>query len=88
MILLNPGGPGASGVSEALTSAALIQTVIGTNWDIVGFDTRGMWLSEPVANCSGNVIPAQNITLNSRSVPRVSDEFYNGLIQSGKEIGE
>jgi len=86
-ILLNPGGPGASGVSEALEGAALIQSVIGTNWDIVGFDTRGTWLSEPVANCSGNVIPYQNITLSSRSVPRVSDDFYNEFIQSGNEIG-
>lgn len=88
MILLNPGGPGASGVSEALNNATLIQTIVGTNWDIVGFDPRGMWLSEPLANCSSGIVPGQNSILESRSVPRVSDEFYNDLIQFGKEVGD
>jgi pimeloyl-ACP methyl ester carboxylesterase len=88
MILLNPGGPGASGVSEALNYATTIQTIIGTNWDIAGFDTRGMWLSEPVANCSTNTIKGQNIPLSSRSVPRLSDEFFSNQIQAGKVLGE
>ncbi|KAJ8059894.1 hypothetical protein OCU04_011518 [Sclerotinia nivalis] len=88
MILLNPGGPGASGVSEALNNASIIQAVVGTNWDIVGFDTRGMWLSEPLANCSSGIVPGENATLVSRSVPRVSDEFYDVLIEFGKEVGE
>jgi pimeloyl-ACP methyl ester carboxylesterase len=88
MILLNPGGPGASGISEALNNATIIQAIGGTNWDIVGFDPRGMWLSEPLANCSDNISSDQNSTLKSRSVPRVSDEFYNSRIQYGKELGE
>jgi pimeloyl-ACP methyl ester carboxylesterase len=88
MILLNPGGPGASGVSEALNNGSMIQAVIGTNWDIIGFDPRGMWLSEPVVNCPTNTTLGQNITLGSRSVPRVSDDFYNSFIQWGKELGE
>ncbi|KAI0133947.1 TAP-like protein-domain-containing protein [Xylariales sp. AK1849] len=88
MILLNPGGPGASGVNEALNNATLIQTVVGTNWDVVGFDSRGMWFSQPVATCSTNTTSDQDIILRSRSVPRVTDEFYNNFIQSGKELGE
>ncbi|KAF4636870.1 hypothetical protein G7Y89_g1204 [Cudoniella acicularis] len=88
-ILLNPGGPGASGISEALNNANEIQAVAGSNWDIVGFDSRGMWLSEPNANCSANnTISAENITLYSRSVPRVTDEFYDSFIEFGKELGE
>lgn len=81
-MLFNPGGPGVSGVATALENAALIQTVAGTNWDIIGFDTRGTGLSKPVANCSTDA------TLKSRAVPRISDEFYNSYIQSGKELGE
>ncbi|KAI1084143.1 TAP-like protein-domain-containing protein [Whalleya microplaca] len=88
IILLNPGGPGASGVSEALNNGSNIQAVVGTNWDIVGFDSRGMWLSEPVANCSANITPNQNITFRSRSAPRLLDEYYNGFIEYGKELGE
>ncbi|ORY59959.1 TAP-like protein-domain-containing protein [Pseudomassariella vexata] len=87
MILLNPGGPGVSGVGEALDNASTIQAVVGTNWDIVGFDPRGMWLSEPVADCSANITSDQVITLRSKTVPRVTDDFYNSFIQFGKDLG-
>ncbi|KAK3944424.1 TAP-like protein-domain-containing protein [Diplogelasinospora grovesii] len=87
MILLNPGGPGASGVNEALGYASTIQAVVGTNWDIVGFDPRGMYLSEPVINCSATAA-AQNATLDSRSVPRMADVYYNLFIEFGKALGE
>ncbi|TVY85210.1 putative hydrolase [Lachnellula suecica] len=88
MVLVNPGGPGASGVDEALYNGTLLQTVIGTNWDVVGFDPRGMYLSEPLANCSYGITYDQNTTLKPRYVPGLSDAFYNGFIQAGKEIGE
>ncbi|KAK9426677.1 putative Peptidase S33 tripeptidyl aminopeptidase-like C-terminal domain-containing protein [Seiridium unicorne] len=88
MILVNPGGPGSSGVDEARYNGSLLQTVVGSNWDIVGFDTRGIWLSEPLANCSASVTSAQSTKLRSRYVPRVSDDFYNSWIESGKELGE
>ncbi|TVY25840.1 Tripeptidyl aminopeptidase [Lachnellula hyalina] len=87
MLLLNPGGPGGSGVSEALNNGSLIQAILGTNWDIIGFDPRGMWLSQPLANCSTGISTNQSIALSSRSVPRVTDEFYNSQIQYGKEVG-
>ncbi|KAH6666182.1 hypothetical protein B0J14DRAFT_438024, partial [Halenospora varia] len=87
-MLLNPGGPGASGIDEALSTGALIQTVLGSNWDVVGFDTRGMWLSEPLADCTTNASSSQNTTFRARSVPRVSDEFYTSHIGFGKELGE
>jgi pimeloyl-ACP methyl ester carboxylesterase len=65
-----------------------LQAIAGTNWDIVGFDTRGMWLSEPVANCSVSSASDENVTLSSRFVPRVTDDFYEGFIQTGKDLGE
>lgn len=89
MILLNPGGPGASGVSEALEGAALIHEVVGSNWDIIGFDPRGMWLSEPLANCSADVFALRkNTSLSSRDVPRLSNQYYLDLIEFGRELGE
>ena len=89
MILINPGGPGGSGVLDTIEYAhELSATMAGTNWDIVGFDPRGMWFSEPVANCSNNTIPYQNITLGARSVPRVTDEFYESYIEFGEALGE
>ena len=80
MILLNPGGPGASGVDEARNNGSFIQAAVGTNWDIVGFDTRGMWLSEPVLNCTAS-------STHRRSVPRVTDDFYEMFIDYGKALG-
>jgi pimeloyl-ACP methyl ester carboxylesterase len=40
-ILLNPGGPGNSGVEFALSTGPLIQTTVGADFDIIGFDPRG-----------------------------------------------
>ncbi|CAG8959579.1 hypothetical protein HYFRA_00001481 [Hymenoscyphus fraxineus] len=88
MLLLNPGGPGASGVEEVFTSGPLIQSIIGSNWDVVGFDPRGMWLSEPLANCSDHRDVNPVTGLKGRGVPRVSDEFYEEYIEFGREVGK
>jgi len=88
MILLNPGGPGASGVDEALNNGITVQNIVGTNWDIVGFDPRGMWRSEPLANCSGNLDSNRSTALSSRSAPRLLDGYFIDAIESSKKVGE
>ena len=40
-ILINPGGPGGPGVDLALLLGSLIQTLVGADFDIIGFDPRG-----------------------------------------------
>ncbi|KAF7333867.1 AB hydrolase-1 domain-containing protein [Mycena venus] len=40
-VLLNPGGPGGSGVDYVVAVGADIATVLGDGFDIVGFDPRG-----------------------------------------------
>jgi pimeloyl-ACP methyl ester carboxylesterase len=65
-VLLNPGGPGGSGVSLALRRAKLLQTIIdapktqlkedsnnssGLYFDVVGFDPRGVNNTTPGATC-------------------------------------
>jgi len=40
-ILVNPGGPGGSGVHLALELGSLVQTIVGADYDIIGFDPRG-----------------------------------------------
>ncbi|KAI1862335.1 uncharacterized protein JN550_010197 [Neoarthrinium moseri] len=87
MVLLNPGGPGGSGVNLARENGTLVQAVVGNNVDVVGFDIRGTWLSEPVANCSGNLNLRRNVSLTSRFVPRLLDEYYESYIEYGKELG-
>lgn len=47
-LLVNPGGPGGSGVFLALSLAASLDTDVLQHFDIIGFDPRGVGLSTPI----------------------------------------
>jgi pimeloyl-ACP methyl ester carboxylesterase len=51
-LLLNPGGPGGSGIVFARNSARLMAD-LNTRFDLVGFDPRGVGQSAPVRCLSG-----------------------------------
>ncbi|KAJ7490993.1 Alpha/Beta hydrolase protein [Mycena latifolia] len=46
-ILLNPGGPGGSGVDYVVQAGQSAATILGEQYDIVGFDPRGVSYSTP-----------------------------------------
>ncbi|KLO10632.1 hypothetical protein SCHPADRAFT_916291 [Schizopora paradoxa] len=46
-VLINPGGPGGSGVAVVLGLGKQIQSIIGEQFDIIGFDPRGVGLTTP-----------------------------------------
>ncbi|KAI0544388.1 Alpha/Beta hydrolase protein [Xylaria curta] len=50
-LLVNPGGPGGSGVVFAQARAASLQLLVGDQHDIIGFDPRGVGASTPKADC-------------------------------------
>ncbi|KAI1737915.1 TAP-like protein-domain-containing protein [Xylaria scruposa] len=88
MILINPGGPGGSSVDEVQNNGvAYYQSMTGDNWDIVGFEPRGIYRSEPNVNCSAATGASSNGKLNSRFVPEVADEFFTSFVQAGAELG-
>ena len=45
-ILINPGGPGESGVEFVYELGDLLSLIVGPQFDIVGFDPRGMCCSK------------------------------------------
>lgn len=47
-LLLNPGGPGASGVDYARAARAVTSDALRARYDIVGFDPRGVGKSTPL----------------------------------------
>lgn len=51
-LLLNPGGPGGSGITFVRNSARLMAN-LNTRFDLVGFDPRGVGESSPVRCLSG-----------------------------------
>lgn len=50
-LVINPGGPGGSGISLAIVADTVFSREILTRFDIVGFDPRGFHRSES-ARCS------------------------------------
>ncbi|MCP2259668.1 tripeptidyl-peptidase B, Serine peptidase, MEROPS family S33 [Streptoalloteichus tenebrarius] len=51
-LLINPGGPGGSGVEAAASLASRVDDgELGQRFDLVGFDPRGVGASEPQVRC-------------------------------------
>lgn len=50
-LLVNPGGPGGSGVAYARQAGAEIAAPVRARFDVVGFDPRGVGGSEPAVHC-------------------------------------
>jgi pimeloyl-ACP methyl ester carboxylesterase len=50
-IIINPGGPGGSGVSWVIDQLEILQETLGTQHNIVGMDPRGVNNSGPSVSC-------------------------------------
>ena len=61
-VILNPGGPGDSGVVHILRNARYIQNMMDArkHYEILSFDPRGMFHSTPIADC--------NVTAETRAI--------------------
>ncbi|MEU9169643.1 alpha/beta hydrolase [Streptomyces sp. NPDC048420] len=50
-LLVNPGGPGGSGLTLAGFVASALPKAVAAQYDVVGFDPRGVGKSTPALNC-------------------------------------
>jgi pimeloyl-ACP methyl ester carboxylesterase len=58
VLVVNPGGPGGSGVNFALGADGYFSPEVQERFDIIGFDPRGVARSQPV-QCSVDVLSRQ-----------------------------
>jgi pimeloyl-ACP methyl ester carboxylesterase len=50
-LVINPGGPGGSGISYALQARRVVSAAARARFDVVGFDPRGVGGSVPAVHC-------------------------------------
>jgi pimeloyl-ACP methyl ester carboxylesterase len=85
-LVVNPGGPGGSGISFALRARTEIAAPVRARFDVVGFDPRGVGASEPAVHClSGPQLDTyfstnENLTGAGQPAPVVAEakEFAQG----------
>ncbi|KAG7447799.1 alpha/beta-hydrolase [Guyanagaster necrorhizus] len=64
-VFLNPGGPGGSGVNLLLRAREHITELLGDQWDLIGFDPRGIGQSTPATKCFSSALEAQLFVANT-----------------------
>jgi pimeloyl-ACP methyl ester carboxylesterase len=57
VMLVNPGGPGGSGL-ELSTLGQFVPNRVGSDYDWIGFDPRGVGASKPALSCDNNYFGA------------------------------
>lgn len=50
-LLVNPGGPGGNGIGLAAFVASALPAKVAAQYDVIGFDPRGVGHSTPALNC-------------------------------------
>ncbi|MDX2931479.1 alpha/beta hydrolase [Streptomyces ipomoeae] len=59
-LLVNPGGPGGSGITLAGFVASSLPKKVAAQYDVIGFDPRGVGAGKPALDCKpGNFAPVR-----------------------------
>jgi pimeloyl-ACP methyl ester carboxylesterase len=82
-LIVNPGGPGGSGVDYAYAAEYIFSPAILDRYDIVGFDPRGVSRSAPIRCLNDKELDANN---NSDSKPDNEKEFLKLLSDTKKYV--
>ena len=82
-LIVNPGGPGGSGVDYAYAAEYIFSPAILDRYDIVGFDPRGVSRSAPIRCLTDKELDANN---NPDSKPDNEKEFQKLLSDTKKYV--
>lgn len=75
-LLINPGGPGGSGVDFALGAASFFNPQVLQHFDIIGFDPRGTNRSDPV-QCSTSLLAQRPFAVPGNAADYAAMIAYN-----------
>ena len=84
-LVVNPGGPGVSGIEFALNAEFLLNPEILERYDIVGFDPRGVGQSTPIECLTAS---EQDALLSSDPKPDNDAEFAEAITETQSFIDE
>lgn len=76
-LVINPGGPGVSGIEYALNAEFILNPDVLERYDIVGFDPRGIGQSTPI-HCLNAA--EQDVLFASDPKPDNDEEFAQALV--------
>ncbi|WP_149550857.1 alpha/beta hydrolase [Streptomyces marokkonensis] len=82
-LLVNPGGPGGSGLTLAGFVASSLPEKVAAQYDVIGFDPRGVGASEPALDCAPDHFGA----VRPDSVP-TSPEVEQANLRRAKSFAE
>ena len=83
-LLVNPGGPGGSGIELALGLTGSIKPAVLEHFDLIGFDPRGVGLSSPI-HC---ISDAEKDKLNAASPDVRTAAGFAQAKQLAKEVAD
>ncbi|CAJ2503076.1 Uu.00g104700.m01.CDS01 [Anthostomella pinea] len=73
-LLLNPGGPGASGLDHMHRRGELLRTIVGEGFHLLTFDPRGVGGSRPLATCYPDRATRRELLAPVRDFMRVLED--------------
>lgn len=86
-LLVNPGGPGASGVDYAASADAVVTPGIRRVFDVVGFDPRGVGQSAPV-ECLTDAELDEALNEPLDATPDTPEEVEQALADQEELVGQ
>ena len=83
-LVLNPGGPGGAGIGYA-QDPSVVTKAVAAQYDIVGFDPRGVGQSDRVV-CLSNDTPAMDKFVSADPMPHSSGEV-DEVVKESQAVG-